>query len=839
MSYNDTNLFYVGDNMRITAENEKTIEELIFKMTLEEKVNMCHANSKFTSGGVPRLNIEELSMSDGPHGVRSEIKRDEWVCLNREEDKCTYLPTESALAATFNPDLARKFGEVLGSEARYRGKDIILGPGINIMRTPLCGRNFEYLSEDPVVISKMAPEIVKGIEEQDVSSCVKHFALNNQELDRSGVNIELSNRALNEIYLKGFYSAIIEGGASSVMGAYNKYKGQHLCHNGYLVNDVLKDKWGFKGVYLSDWNGCHNTDEAINSGLDIEMGTEKPYNEYYLADAFLEKAKTDLKVREILDDKVRRILRLMFSINKFSPERKKGEFNTIKHQKIAYDIASEAMVLLKNEDNILPLKLKQGQKILVIGENAVKTHAEGGSSSGIRPLYEVTPFEGIKNRFGSICEVEYESGNFNLSGNPIPTQNLGIIETGAGVRAFKLTTIRETGGEIQKKTAYSADAVIEDKTADSYILEFGIDAPKNGKYLFRIKSTVGVRLVIDGKEVLNQQTNRWNATRGICTEYDYAVSLAEGKPSDFKLYMSNEVKNAIFDLKWITPYDMENISGENEFFEKVKNADYVIYCGGLDHSLDTEGADRRNMELPAKQIMMIEKIAGQNKNLILVLTAGSPIEMPWIDKVKAVLWMWYAGMEGGNALADILIGKVNPSGKMPFTSPQRYEDCPVARYGEYKKRNCRYNEDIFVGYRGFEKDGIKPLFPFGYGLSYADFKYSNLKVLTENGGITVSFDIENLSNVTAKETALVFVGETLPSVKRPKKELMNFEKIELKGGEKKQISLFVPKKDMSYYDEDISDFKFETGEYNIFVGSSAEDIQLVTKKNIECVGVLK
>ena len=333
--------------------------------------------------------------------------------------------------------------------------------------------------------------------------------------------------------------------------------------------------------------------------------------------------------------------------------------------------------------------------------------------------------------------------------------------------------------------------------------------------------------------MLDQQTNRWNASRGICAKYDYAVSFTEGETADIKLFLSNEVKNAIFDLTWTTPDDMENISGEKEFFQKVKNADYVIYCGGLDHSLDTEGADRRNMELPAKQIMMIEKITAVNKNLILVLTAGSPVEMPWLDRVKAVLWTWYAGMEGGNALADILSGKVIPSGKLPFTIPRKYEDCPVARYGEYKKTICRYNEDIFVGYRGFLKDNIKPLFPFGYGLSYADFKYSGLKVSTESEGITVSFYIENISSFTAKETALIFTGQKSPSVKRPIKELMNFEKLELTATEKKQISLFISKKEMSFFDEGISDFRFKPDEYNIFVGASVEDIRLETTVYID------
>ena len=395
----------------LKLENEKRIDDILNEMTLEEKVAMCHANSKFYSNGVERLGIEELALMDGPHGVRSETERDSWNCLNREEDKCTYLPTETALAATFDLSLAKRFGETLGREARYRDKDIILGPGVNIIRTPLCGRNFEYMSEDPCLISKMAPELVKGIESQDVAACVKHYALNNQELDRSGTNPIVSKRALNEIYLKGFKSAIIDGGASSVMGAYNKYKGQHLCHNKYLVNDILKGKWGFKGVYLTDWAGCHDTDEAIFNGLDIEMGTNLPYDEYYLANAFLEKARQDENVRKCLDDKVRRILRLMFSINKLDGERKKGEINTPMHQITAYDIAADGMVLLKNDNKVLPIKRNEHKKILVLGPNANKVHSEGGSSSGVRTLYEINPLDGIENRFADVCEIVYVKEN--------------------------------------------------------------------------------------------------------------------------------------------------------------------------------------------------------------------------------------------------------------------------------------------------------------------------------------------------------------------------------------------------------------------------------------------
>ena len=311
---------------------EEKIEELLEAMTLEEKVSLCHANSKFTIASIERLGIDELVMSDGPHGVRPEMERDSWKKLNRPEDACTYLPTGTALAATWNPELGRSYGEVLGSEARYRGKDIILGPGVNIIRTPLCGRNFEYMSEDPCLISKMSPGLVKGIQSRDVAACVKHYCLNNQELDRFHVNVEVSDRALHEIYLKGFYSAIIEGEAWSVMGSYSRYHEQYCCHNDFLVNHVLKGSWGFDGVYLTDWGGAHDTEESIYNGLDIEMGTNVPYNEYFLADAFLEKAKESDEVRELLDDKVRRILRLMFRVNKFSADRNQGEFNTKAHQ---------------------------------------------------------------------------------------------------------------------------------------------------------------------------------------------------------------------------------------------------------------------------------------------------------------------------------------------------------------------------------------------------------------------------------------------------------------------------------------------------------------------------
>lgn len=810
--------------MRISAEFEAKIKSIIGQMTLEEKVAFCHANSKFTSAGVERLGIEELTMSDGPHGVRPDFARNSWTSLNRPEDDCTYLPTGTAVAATWNQDLGRVFGETLGSEARYRNKDIILGPGVNIIRTPLCGRNFEYMSEDPCLIEKMAPDVVKGIESQDTAACIKHYALNNQELDRTTVNVEVSRRALHEIYLKGFYAAIIEGGASSVMGAYNRYLGQHCCHNDYLANEILKDKWGFKGAYISDWAGVHDTDEAIANGLDIEMGTPKPYNEYYLADAFLEKAKNSQEVRDLLDDKVRRILRLMFSINKLSPKRKTGEFNTKAHQQVTYDIAAEAMVLLKNEDNLLPLDTTKSGKILVMGPNADVKHSQGGCSSGINALYEVTLLEGIKNRLGDVCEIEYESGTFGLQYSPIPMQDMNIADEKAGCRGCRITCYKDG----KEETIISNTATIEGGECDSYELKLLLCIPKDATYSFKFATTGSAKIMVNGSKSISLDYNSDSETVGECT-----LACKKGQNISFKCNVQKcENEKLDFSVEWLEKKELEGSDSEAELLKKVANADYVIYCGGIDHSYDTESCDKPDMSLLSGQDEIIGKLLDANPNTIITITAGSPVAMPWIDKARAVIWTWYAGMEGGNVLGDILKGEICPSGKMPFTLPKDYADTPVARYGEYKAGNCKYNEDILVGYRAYDNDNIEPMFPFGHGLSYSSFEYSDLSVTTKEDGAVVSFKVKNVGNVTAKETAQVYIGDPICSVKRPPKEMRNFKKVELKPNESVKISLDITSMDLSFFDEIKDDWKLEKGEFTVFVGSSSKDIRLTGKFEI-------
>lgn len=802
---------------------ENEIDILISEMSLEEKVSICHANSKFTSAGVERLGIDELVMSDGPHGVRAEVERDSWTCLNRPEDKCTYLPTETALASTFNPELAYLFGKTLGSEARARGKDIILGPGVNIIRNPLCGRNFEYLSEDPYLTAKMAVPIVKGIQSQDVAACVKHYALNNQELDRSGVNVEVSDRALHEIYLRGFHDTVVDGGALAVMGAYNLYKNQHCCHNKYLVNDILKGEWGFDGVYLSDWGGAHDTEECIYNGLDLEMGTNKPYNEYYLADEFLKKAEESEEVRKLLDDKVRRILYLMLSVKKDSPDRNKGEFNTKEHQQTAYDIAAESMVLLKNNNKLLPLDTKKVKKILVVGPNAKAVHHAGGNSSAVHALYEVSAYDGITDRFKD-CEIEYERGVADIKYHPIATEQLNIIDMKAGCRACKIESLSDDG---KQNTEYCETFNLNEATGNTYDMALSCTVPESGKFSFKFTSNTTFTAFINGENVANKEYSIWHKFQtSVC-----CLDLEEGQTIEIKVHIEKKTDTVYFDFGWLTPQDHANSSDEQNLLKKAGEADVVIYCGGLNHNYDSESFDRKDMRLPAEQQEMIPKFLSVNPNTVVLLTAGSPVEMPWIADAKAVLWTWYAGMEWGNVVADIISGRISPSGKLPFTLPKKYEDTPVYRYGEYKAKNCKYNEDIFVGYRGFDKDNIEPLFPFGYGLSYSQFEYSDLSVFRESGAcIKVEFSITNVGHVRAKETSQVYVGYPESTVLHSPRELKGFTKTELMPNETKRIYLEIDLEELEFYDSESNSFKSEKTAVEIAVASSSRDIRFATRQ---------
>jgi len=671
-----------------TQPLETRVEDLLSRLTLEEKISLLHADSKFTTAAIPRLGIPRRWLDDGPHGVREDIGPDTWQSAGRTDDFSTAMPSGICLAATWNPDLGFKEGEAIGQEARWRGKDIMLGPGVNILRTPLCGRNFEYLGEDPFLSGVMCSGYIRGEQSLDISSCVKHFALNNQEYQRGTINVEVDERALREIYLPAFKAAVQAGSVWSVMGAYNQLRGQHCCHNDYLLNRILKEEWGFQGLVMSDWDGTHDTHQAALNGLDLEMGTETNYANFYLAQPYLNGLKSGEFPMTGLDEKVRRNLRVMIATHVLDANRKPGSFNTAAHQSVARQVAEEGVVLLKNENHALPLDPAKIASIAVIGENAIRLHAHGGDSSGIKAFYEVTPLQGLVNRAGKAVNITFSEG-------------------------------------YQK----------------------------------------------DGSADL--------AAR--------AVSAA-------------------------------------------KAADVVIYIGGLNHDkgFDCEGADRKDLKLPYGQDELIQKIAAANPRTIVVLE-GMMVEMDaWLDQVPAVLQAWYPGMEGGNALARVLFGDVNPSGKLPATFPKKLSDSPAHALGNYPGANgtVTYAEGLLVGYRWFDTKHIEPLFPFGHGLSYTAFAYSNLKLTPTGTGVTAEFEIRNSGQVPGAEVAQLYVHPVKPGVLRPEKELKGFKKVFLKPGERQTVSLPLPKAAFAYYSPERKSWVAEQGAYKILVGGSSRELPL-------------
>ena len=593
------------------VQMEKRIEKLIKKMTLEEKVGLLHGNSKFYVAGVERLGIPEWSLSDGPHGVRAEINRHDWAYAGWTNDSASYFPTGTAFAAAWNPELAYRRGEVLGEEARWRKKDVLLGPGVNIIRSPLCGRNFEYMSEDPYMNSVLAVAYIKGLQSRDVACSVKHFAVNNQETNRTTVDVECSERALREIYLPAFKAAVQEGGALTVMAAYNKFRGEFCAENNYLVRKILRNEWGFDGVYVTDWGAAHSTVPSMEAGLDLEMGTLiDKYEDWYYANPLIEAVKSGKIPMSLVDEKVGDVLRVMIKTNVLDPKKRfgPGSMNTKEHQQATYDAAAEAIVLLKNQNNLLPLDFSSIKSLAVIGDNATRKHSNGGLSSEIKAVYEVTPLEALRAKWGDKVDIRFAQGY------------------------EKLSTFVEGSNNGQSSGTFSS------KTQESDAL----------------------------------------------------------------------LKEAV---------------------EVARTSDVALLVCGLNHDYDTESFDRLNMDIPYGQVELIQEVVKANPRTIVVMIAGSPLNMAAVDICSpAIVWAWFNGMEGGNALVDVLSGKVNPSGKMPFTTPVSLDQSPAHALGNFPGRDLKvnYEEDILVGYRWFDTKGLPVVYPFGYGLSYTTFDYSNL-----------------------------------------------------------------------------------------------------------------
>jgi beta-glucosidase len=675
---------------------------------------------------------------------------DEWYGANWTNDSCTAFPALTSLAATWNPEMSLLYGRSIGAEARYRNKNVLLGPGVNIYRTPLNGRNFEYMGEDPFLAAKTVVPYVKGVQENGVATCVKHYALNNQEINRDKINVILSDRALHEIYLPAFKAAVIEGGTWSIMGAYNKYKGIYTSHNPYLLNDILKKDWAFDGVVISDWGAVHSTEEAINYGLDMEFGTwtdgmswskSNAYNAYYFADAYLKLLREGKTSVDLLDDKVRRVLRMIFRTT-MAANRPFGAFGSPEILLAARSIAEEGIVLLKNDavkksGAVLPITLDgKTKKILVVGENAVKKMTVGGGSSSLKVRYETSPLDGIKNRVGSSAEVIYVKG-------------------------------------------YESPAVKEQDVQ--------------------------------------------NAKEAAVKEIDLVALRAQA-------------------------------------VEQAKTADVVIFIGGLNKNegQDCEGNDRNTLSLPYEQDALIAELVKVNPRTAIVIISGNAVAMPWVAQVPAIVEAWYNGSEAGNALARVLFGDVTPSGKLPFTFPVRLEDNGAhnAAGGDYPGNgtDVTYRDDIFVGYRWHEKNNIKPLFPFGHGLSYTTFKYelyfktTNYAVENSKGTvlsldkmqnlwtdtlIEISVDITNTGKVAGAEVAQLYIRDKESSLPRPIKELKGFQKVFLKAGEKGQARFVVTPEHLKYYDDTKKEWVLEPGDFELLIGSSSQDIRVTVPFTID------
>lgn len=713
-------------------KTREQLEELLVQLTMQEKLDMIHGSELFSTKGVERLGIPPFVTSDGPRGVRKDFHKDKWIEVGLSYDYSSYLPCNSALAATWNRKLAYETGYVLGKEARGRGKDMILAPGINIMRTPLCGRSFEYMGEDPYLAGEIAVEVVKGIEENDVASCVKHFALNNQETRRMDVDVEVSERALREIYLPGFESAVKRAKAKRIMGAYNKFRGTHCCHHGYLLNDILRGEWGFDGIVVSDWGGVHSTQEAVMNGLDMEMSVTDDFDEYYMANPLKEALEQGKLPMEKVDEKVRHILHVMNELHMFDDDRKTGSYNDYQDKEMLRKTAEESVVLLKNENGLLPLNAKKLKKVLVVGENANRLHSPGGGSAEIKALYEITPLLGINMMLGGNVKVTYMPGYYN--------KDIGNI--------WASTESEENG---------QADSLEQDASQSPDVKEKSKE-----------------------QKVLQEKMN--------------GIYLAEA-------------------------------------LEAARDADAVIYVGGLTHDYDTEGRDRESMKLPYDQDNLISELLKVRPDTIVTLLAGSPVDMTaWIDKAQAVVFSWYAGLEGGYALAEVLFGQINPSGRLPETFPIKDSDCPAVQLGEFPGDDkVLYGEDIFVGYRYYDTYQVKTAFPFGYGLSYTDFAFSGLtaKVIIDTQQekkVEVSFDVSNVGDRFGAEVAQIYVSDKYPKLKKATKELKAFEKVFLQPGETKHITLMLDESAFTYYDEKKKSFCVESSTYSILLAKSAEQV---------------
>lgn len=797
-----------------TLSIEERVEDLLKRMTLEEKIEML-GGTGFETKAIERLGIPPLNMADGPLGVR-------W-------DNSTALPSGILLGATWNPEIVTEFGKVLATETKAKGRHVILAPCVNIARIPMGGRNFESFGEDPFLTSRITVNYINGVQNENVVATVKHFAANNQEHQRDFVNTIVDERTLNEIYFPAFKSAVEEANVLAVMCAYNKLNGPYCSENDYLLVDVLKNKWKFNGLVMSDWGAVHNSLPVFNSGLDLEMPTGK----YLNADSLFQKIKSGELSELKLDDKVRRILRVMFTIGLFDGyQYDSTKVNTDKHKQVALNIAKDGIVLLKNENSILPLDLNKIKSIAIIGPNSKVAITGGGGSSMVVPFKSVSPLEALQNKIGDKVKINFAQGMI-IDGetNIIESKYLFTDkdEKANGLKAEYFTNMNLEGKPTkvvvnnQINFMWNDKGPFEDFQKDNFSVRWTgyVKAEKSANYTFDVTSDDGVRLYIDDELVINDWNDHAMHTNS------YSKELVVGKLYKIKLEYYEKGGGAIVKFGWRKPNDELIIDAINA----AKNSDIAIIFAGTNANYESEGFDRKDLVLPNKQDDLIKRVAEANPNTIVVLTTGSPILMDeWLNNVDGLIEAWFAGEQAGNAIAEVLLGETNPSGKLPMTFPKRWEDCSA--FNSYKKLDGTtiYEDGIYVGYRHFEKNNIKPLFPFGFGLSYTTFKYNDLKLsskdINQNDKLLVKLSIKNTGDVNGSEVIQLYIKDIQSSIDRPVKELKGFKKVNLNPGEEKVVEFTIDQKALSFFDSKTKEWIAESGEFEILIGSSSQDIKL-------------
>ena len=808
---------------------EERVEDLLSRLTVQEKISLL-GGTGFGTKPIERLGltspeglqsasgIPELKMSDGPLGVR-------W-------DKSTAFPAATAMAASWDTSMIYKVGQSIGEELKGKGRNVILGPCVNIARLPMGGRDFESYGEDPYLASRMAVSYIEGVQSEGVAATVKHFAANNQEYERMFVDVQVDHRALNEIYFPAFKAAVQEAHVLCVMSAYNKINGYFCSENDYLLNTKLKGDWKFDGLVMSDWGAVHSSIPTANGGLDLEMPTGKYLNESNLLDS----VKSGVVKEETIDKKVRRILTVMFKLGLFDKKEVPDStlVNSPAHQQVAYQAAVEGIVLLKNQNNILPLNLDKIKSIAVVGPNAAVARTTGGGSAMVEPIYSVSPLEALQNRLGTKVKINFAKG-VDMGGelNPIDPGILflpGKDENGLVAEYFDNMSLQGSPKSTETvktiKYDWSGSGPAAGVPADHFSVRWTstLRAPATGDYTLDFVSDDGIRLYLDGKLIIDNWT-------------DHAETFNSARVH-FEKGMSYQLKVEYYQNEGSAIARLGLRSAEDDIFKDAimaaKESDVAIVFAGTSYQYESEGMDRENLSLPADQDSLINEVSKANKNTVVVMITGAPVLMNgWVDKIDGLVQAWFGGDEAGNAVADVIIGKYNPSGRLPMTFPVRWKDCSA--FDSYKKQDSVsiYSDGIFVGYRWFDKKNIYPLFPFGYGLSYTSFSYTDVEAKPAGDSYEVTFKVKNTGNVDGVEIPQLYVHDPDESIISPVKELKKFDRISLKPGETKQVEFVLAIPDFAHYNADKEAWETHPGTYDILIGSSSRDIKLNCKVKVE------